>query len=122
MDILQQTGHQGDTQWYRISSLPEGAKKIEKTFAARSEQSGSVHALCGEYNMYEGDGVLIAEVTGPCVLNHTFESNLNERSLHEAKTLPKKDHRHSELKPGLYATGVQQRYDPFSKLWVNVVD
>ncbi len=51
--ILEQTGHQGDTQWYLIDKLPSGAKKTSKQFIAASEQTGNVHALSGNYDMYE---------------------------------------------------------------------
>ena len=122
MKILKQIGHQGDTQWFSIDKIPEDAKKIENTFIAKSEQSGSVHVLCGDYDMYEYENGNIMDVKEDCILNHTFESNLIGHKIKEAKELPLKDHRHSLIKKGLYFVGIQQRYDPFQKLWKKVID
>lgn len=122
MKILEQIGHQGDTQWFTIDKIPNGAKKIETSFIAKSERSGSVHILCGNYDMYEHEDGFIMDVKEPCVLNHTFESNLTKNSMKEAKELPIKDHRHSVIQPGKYIVGIQRRYDPLQKLWTRVID
>lgn len=122
MKILEQIGHQGDTQWFTIDEIPETAKKIENSFIARSEKSGSVHVLCGDYDMYEYEEGFIMDVKEPCILNHTFESNLSQCSIKEARELPLKDHRHSVINPGKYIVGIQRRYDPLQKLWKKVVD
>jgi len=102
--------------------LPKNIKKIDKAFIAESEQSGSVHVLCGEYDMYEYENGFIMNVKKECVLNHTFKTNLIEGALKTPKELPPKDHRHSIIKPGKYFVGIQQRYDPLKKLWSKVVD
>lgn len=123
MNVIEQIGHQGDTQWFKIDSIPNNAKKINNSFIAESEQSGSVHVLCGAYDMYEHEDGFIMDVKEDCILNHTFKSNLvSDKSIKEAKTLPLKDHRHSVIKKGLYIVGIQQRYDPFQKLWSKVQD
>lgn len=72
--------------------------------------------------MYEHiNGGQIMDVKEDYVLNHTFKSNLNSESIHEAKGLPLKDHRHSVIKKGLYIVGIQRRYDPFEKEWKKVI-
>ena len=120
MKILKQIGHQGDTQWFTIDEVPKEAKKIETSFIAKSERSGSVHVLCGDYDMYEYQDGFVMDVKSPCILNHTFMSNIT--SLKEAKELPIKDHRHSTISPGKYIVGIQRRYDPLQKLWKKVID
>lgn len=122
MKILEQIGHQGDTQWFSIQEIPQNAKLVNNSFIARSEQSGSVHVLCGKYDMYElGDGFCM-DVKETCILNHTFESNLSKDSMLLAKELPLKDHRHSVINPGKYFVGIQRRYDPLAKIWEKVKD
>ena len=120
--FTKQIGHQGDTQWFELSEIPVEAVKIEKSFIAASERSGSVHVLCGDYDMYQFGTGHIIDAKSECVLNHTFQSNLNEASINEAKELPLKDHRHSVLPKGKYFVGIQQRYDPFAKIMRKVVD
>lgn len=123
MKILEQIGHQGDTQWFTIDKLPKDAKKVTQSFIAKSEQSGSVHVLCGDYEMYEHKDGFIMDVKTECILNHTFETNLiANNAIKQPKELPMKDHRHSVIKPGLYIVGIQRRYDPLNRLWSKVID
>ena len=42
--------------------------------------------------------------------------------MNEVKVLPKKDHRHTELKKGVYFVGVQNRFDPLAGKKVKVRD
>ena len=120
--FTKQIGHQGDTQWFEVSEIPAEAVKINKSFIAESERSGSVHVLCGDYDMYSYKGGHIVEVKSDCILNHTFKSNLDVTSIETAKELPIKDHRSSVLPRGKYYVGIQQRYDPFAKIMRKVVD
>jgi len=48
--IIKQFGHQGDTQWFSLSEIPNDAIKVEKQFIAASERSNSFHALFGDYD------------------------------------------------------------------------
>jgi hypothetical protein len=111
-----------DTQWFAIDAIPQNAKKINTSFIAKSEQSGSVHVLCGKYDMYELEDGFCMDVKEECILNHTFESNLNNDSMLIAKELPAKDHRHSIIKPGKYFVGIQRRFDPLEKIMKKVID
>lgn len=122
MKITKQIGHQGDTQWYSIDKIPKTANKINKSFIAKSEQSGSVHVLCGDYDMYEYQDGFIMDVKSECILNHTFESNLFKDSIRQAKELPAKDHRYSTIPIGKYFVGIQRRFDPLKKIWDKVRD
>lgn len=120
--IIEQIGHQGDTQWFSVDKIPANAKKINKMFLAASEQSGSVHALCGDYDLYECEDAFYVNVMKDCILNHTFKQNINDDTLTKNVELPVKDHRSSIIKKGLYFVGIQQRYDPLQKLWKKVQD
>ena len=122
MKVLEQIGHQGDTQWFSINELPKEAKKIEKMFLAASEQSGAVHALCGNYDLYEMKDGFCVDVLDDCTLNHTFKQHIENGTLQKDIELPMKDHRASKIKKGLYFVGIQQRYDPMKKLWKKVTD
>ena len=122
MKVLEQVGHQGDTMWFTINEIPKEAKRVEKMFIAQSEQSGSVHALCGKYDLYSLEDGFCVDVLDDCRINHTFKQNINENSLNKNIELPMKDHRSSVLPKGKYFVGIQQRYDPLKKLWKKVTD
>jgi len=123
MKVLKQIGHQGDTQWFAVDMIPQDAVKVEKQYIAASERTGSVHALCGNYDMYRGtDGVTYVDVHEECVLNHTYRHNLGTDGYDRAVTLPVKDHRHSVIAPGVYAVGIQQRFDPMTVYRRNIID
>ena len=121
MKIIEITGHQGDTQWARIDAIPTSAKLIDKSFIAKSERTGSVHALSGNYKMYEYEESFAIECLEDCVLNHTYEKFV-KAEMNSAKILPPKDHRHSIIKKGLYLVGIQNRFDPLEATKKKVVD
>ena len=116
--------HQGDTQWFGLTNIPESAKKVEKQFVAASERSGSFHALFGNYDMYEYESGFIVEAKEKCIINHSLKEVLEGTgvSFDEAKVLPKKDHRHSVLPKGIYFVGIQQRFDPLEGIKKRVID
>lgn len=117
--------HQGDTQWYSVEELPKTAKKINKTFIAKSEKSGHVHALCGDYEMYSDDtldGFLIKVNSDGATLNHTKECNLSAEILNNNKVTEIADHKPLILKRGIYAVGIQRKKQHFSKIWEEVKD
>lgn len=106
--------HQGDVQMFGLSELPKGLKRVEKQFIAASERSGSFHALFGKYDMYETDGGFVIDVKEDCILNHSLKSVLEAHGtdMGAAKVLPKKDHRYTEVRKGIYFTSIQNRFDP----------
>ena len=117
--------HQGDTQFFKLKSLPEGLKKVEKRYVAASERSGSFHALFGKYDMYQlEDGGFVIDVQEECVLKHSLKSVLEGTgvSLSDAQVLPKKDHRHTVVAPGVYYVDIQQRFDPLANAKKRVQD
>ena len=118
MKILQQVGHQGDTQWYTIDKIPDEAKKINPKFIAESERSGSFHALFGDYDMYEVEDGFIIDAKKECILNHSLKSELDKINNDFSVTieLSKKDHRPSIIKRGLYIVGIQNRFDPMENI------
>ena len=109
MKIINQVSHQGDTQFFQINEIPSNAKKMDKQYIAASERSGSFHALFGNYDMYAIEDGFVLDVKEECVLNHSLEQELKGTgiSMHKASVLPKKDHRHTVLSPGIYAVGIQ---------------
>lgn len=113
--------HQGDTQWFSLAQIPTSAKKVEKQFIAASERSGSFHALFGDYDQYEVDGGFVIEAKGECILNHSLQEHLPS-NMDNAKVLPKKDHRHSTVAPGVYFVGIHQRFDPLKGYYEEVKD
>lgn len=124
MKIKEQFGHQGDTQFYSINSIPADAVKVEKQFIAASERSGSMHALFGEYDMYQTKDGFIIDAHQECILNHSLEADLKGSgvTLSQAKVLPKKDHRHTVLPAGKYIVGIQNRFDPMEAIKKRVID
>lgn len=121
---MKQIGHQGDTQWFRISKIPSNAKKVEKQFIAASERSGSFHALMGNYDMYEHEGGFIINAKDECILNHSLQKDLESinKNLSTKIVLPKKDHRHSVIGKGIYFVGIQNRFDPMENIKRRVID
>jgi hypothetical protein len=122
MKITKQLGHQGDTQWFALESLPKGLAKVEKQFIAASERSGSFHALFGKYDMYKSNDGFVIDAKEDCILNHSLQQHLAGKTLDQLVELPKKDHRHSIIKKGLYFVGIQQRFDPLSAMKERVKD
>jgi hypothetical protein len=111
-----------DVQFYLVDCIPQNAIKVERQFIAASERSGSFHALFGNYDQYEVDGGFVLDVKEECVLNHSLQQHLVGKSLADSKVLPKKDHRHSVIKPGVYYVGIQNRHDPLSGMKKRVID
>lgn len=119
------SAHQGDVQIFAIDSLPEGAKKIEKTFIAKSEKSGHAHAMCGDYDLYElpaGAGHIVVVGSDGCTLNHTGYHNLTPEYWDKNHVMPVADHRPTNLAPGTYYVGIQKRKKHFSKVFEKVKD
>lgn len=116
--------HQGDCQFFKMTSIPKEAKKVEKQFIAASERSGSFHALFGNYDMYELPDGFVIDAKEDCIINHSLKEVLENTgvSLNEAKVLQKKDHRHSVLPKGIHFVGIQQRFDPLANMKKRVVD
>lgn len=115
--------HQGDVQIFSISGIPSSAKKIEKTFIAKSEKSGHAHALCGDYELYEVDGGHVIKVgTDGCTLNHTAYQNLTPQYWDKNKALTIADHKPTSIAKGVYFIGIQKRKKHFSKVWEKVKD
>lgn len=116
-------GHQGDCQIFSVKKIPENAKKIEKTFIAKSEKSGHTHAMCGDYELFEVTGGHVVNVgTAGCILNHTMLSNLTPEYWDKNEKTPVADHKPTTLKKGVYYIGIQRRKKHFSRIWEKVKD
>ncbi len=120
--------HQGDTQWFQINALPDGAIKIKKRFIAKAEYGGGFHALFGDYNMFQWEEYIyrisVIDVRSECVLNHSFLSGIENISidLNRFQILEKKNHRHIIIPKGIYLVGIQQRFDPMEGFKKQVFD
>ncbi len=117
--------HQGDVQIFSIDGIPADAKKIDKTFIAKSEKSGHAHALCGDYELFETadkTGHFIKVGTDGCTLNHTSYKNLTAEYWDKNVALSVADHKPSVFTEGTYFIGIQKRKKHFSKVWEKVKD
>ncbi len=117
--------HQGDVQIFSISEVPSSAKKIEKTFIAKSEKSGHAHAMCGDYELFElqeQEGFIIKVGSDGCTLNHTGYQNLTPEYWDKNQALPVADHKPTVLSQGVYFVGIQKRKKHFSKVFEKVRD
>lgn len=115
--------HQGDVQITSMNEVPSEAKKIAKTFIAKSEKSGHAHALCGDYELFEVPGGHVIKVgSDGCTLNHTGYQNLTEEYWDKNKVMPIADHKPTLLDSGVYFIGIQKRKKHFSKVWEKVRD
>lgn len=117
--------HQGDVQIFSLNEVPKEAKKIEKTFIAKSEKSGHAHAMCGDYTLYElpeQKGFIIEVGHDGCTLNHTGYQNLTKEYWDKNKVMPIADHKPTMLSVGVYYIGIQKRKKHFSKVWEKVID
>lgn len=118
-------GHQGDCQILSVDGVPSTAKKIAKTFIAKSEKSGHAHAMCGDYELYElenKNGFVIKVGSDGCTLNHTGYHNLTEEYWDKNQVMPVADHKPTILTEGTYFIGIQKRKKHFSKVWEKVRD
>jgi hypothetical protein len=118
--------HHGDVQCYELNELPSDCVKIEPQFIAKSEKSGHVHVLCGEYEMFtkpDVDGFFIKVGTDGCTLNHTGLANLTPEIMKKNIVTPIADHKPNFYKPNtILFIGIQKRKKHFSKVWENVKD
>ena len=117
--------HQGDVQLFSIANIPQTAKKISKTFIAKSEKSGHCHAMCGDYSLYElenDNGFVIEVGSDGCTLNHTKLQNLTSEYWDKNTITEIADHKPTFIQKGLYFIGIQKRKKHFSKLWEKVKD
>jgi hypothetical protein len=116
--------HQGDCQMHSISKLPTDAKKVEKTFFAKSEKSGHAHALCGDYDLFEDEAGSRFIVVGNdgATLNHTAYKNLTTEYWDRNEVLPVADHKPTLLPAGIYHVGIQRRINPYKAIWERVRD
>ena len=119
---MKQLSHHGDVQIYLVDSIPTNAKRVKKQFIAASEKSGHVHALSGDYDIYEVDDSFIIDCHKDCIINHTLQKEL-AKNWDKPVELPKRDHFPGVLKKGrIYRIGIQNRFDPMENIKKRVID
>lgn len=121
-----ENSHHGDVQLFEMAELPVDVKLIEKKFIAASEKSGHVHVLCGEYEMYEKEGldeIFVVVGSDGCTLNHTGLQQLTPETMNKNQATKIADHKPNFYKAGtILAIGIQKRKKHFSKVWEKVQD
>lgn len=116
-------GHQGDVQFSTIASLPKGAVPVKNKPIALGEQSGHMHVLTGDVQMFEFEGRIITVVGGDGArLQHVHETNFKEKCWTSTEELPIADHRSHLLTEGVYEFWIQNAYNPYSKIMEQVID
>lgn len=121
---MKSIGHQGDTWWFEIQEKVDLStlQKIDKKYIVESSVTNAVHALCGEYDMYEASDGFIIDLKGDAVLNHTYAYNVNG-AINTAVELPVKDHRPAHIKGNrLLYVGIHRKVDPIEGYFINVED
>lgn len=116
--------HQGDVQIHSIDTLPSNAKRLQKTFFAKSEKSGHAHALCGDYELFEDDkgSRFIVVGTDGATLNHTGYKNLTPEYWDKNQVMEVADHKPTLIPEGIYHVGIQRRVNPYKSVWEKVQD
>lgn len=116
--------HQGDVIGASIENLPDNVRKVSNKPIATGEVSGHVHILTGQVELFEINSRLFAIVgDGGAKLQHTYQANLiNHNQYQTTLELPVADHKSILLPQGNYEFWIQKAYNPFSKIFENVVD
>lgn len=124
MDFTEQfEAHQGDVEIFSIESVPCEAKKVAKTFFAKSEKSGHCHALCGDYELFEvPNGHIVKVGSDGATLNHTGFHELTEEYWDKNQLKKVADHKPTEIPEGIYFVGIQRKADPFAGTFNRVID
>lgn len=116
-------GHQGDVQIKMVRSLPPNAVKVENKPLAHGKVSGHVHILTGDVDLFEIEGTTYAVIgSGGARMQHVLEHNLKSSCMMETKEMLIADHKSILLPKGIYEIGIQKQYNPYEKIFENVVD
>lgn len=116
-------GHQGDVQFSVIPSLPKNAVPVANKPIALGEQSGHMHVLTGDVQMFEVDGRIITVVGNDGArLQHVHESNFTEKCWTSTKEIQIADHKSHMLPQGVYEFWIQNAYNPYKKIMEQVID
>lgn len=120
-----QNGHQGDLQFKTVDSLPANAKKIPHTPLALGEHSGHMHVLTGDVDIYETEQETRFAVIGEkgAWLQHVHEKNFKLLNYADLKPMQHEDHLPVKIRPNqILEFGIHKKFDPFQKVWNNVID
>lgn len=117
-------GHGGDVQLFSVDKLPSGAKLIVNRPIALGEKNNHAHIITGDCELYEDENVLYVKTgKGKSWLQHTFLSQIVPETFSTQEPVVVADHKPVELMPEtIYKIGIQQKYDPYEKIWTKVVD
>lgn len=121
--VKKQGFHGGDVQGYLIDALPKGARKltaVKDKIIARGETSGHAHILTGDVELFELDGQFFAVVGKDGAYHQHFkEVNIKKETFKVNKNISDCDHvKDCQIKPGVYAIGLDRQYDPHEGQWV----
>jgi hypothetical protein len=116
-------GHHGDVQFKMVESLPQNAIKTNNKPLAYGEVSGHVHVLTGDVELFEIEGKTYAVVGNDGArMQHVMEHLITTKCMTEVKELPMCDHKSILLPSGTYEIGIQKQYNPYEKVFEQVVD
>jgi hypothetical protein len=117
-------GHGGDVQLFSIDKLPVNAKRIPQKPIALGESHDHAHIVTGDCELFEESGELYVKTgKGKSWLQHTFESLIKQETYNSQEPVEVADHTPVELMPEtIYKIGIQQKYNPYEKIWTEVVD
>ena len=124
-------GHQGDLNFRKVDSIPDGFTKVEKKeydakrggyTLALGEHSGHAHTLIehtdGAFEVYkDSQGRHVLNIKGAVSLMHgTFiaPAKIKEEEVDKHATIT--------FQPGIYVQDYEEAYDPFLKKLQRVVD
>ncbi len=122
-------GHGGDVQFYGITELPKGLKKVTgvaERIVARGETSGHCHIFTGDVVQYTDEKANLSYITvGPAGAwhQHFKESMVKEDTYSINKNISNCDHtKDCQVPEGVYVLGLDRQYDPNAEVWIKNKD
>lgn len=118
-------GHQGDVQIKQIDILPENLKPIkDQVIVDGSIGSGSnIHVVTGDVKLFKDDEFTYMVVgTKKVRLQHIKIQRLSKLQLESTKELLRADHKSILLSKGIYMIGIHKRFNPYKKVFEQLID
>jgi hypothetical protein len=114
---------QGDVIAYTLDTLPQGARKTANKPIALGEIHGHAHVLTGDVERYEVNSHVIFLVKTMAILQHINIALMeNKGNWETTEQLPVADHNPVTLPAGIYEFVIQNEYNPYKKIFQQVLD
>ena len=114
--------HQGDVIGASIDVIPASAIMVKNRPLAISDRTKHAHVLTGNVERYEVDKRVIYKVNEESILQHVSLLSMDDESYRSPTERKWEDHRPIRLSPGIYEFWIQQTYNPYTQLMVDVKD